>query len=249
MKKFLIVAIAALAALVVAAPATAQYPLPDLTFDASLTPTKAGTKKKPKNSKVRISLAIPREARVTADQFVFNLPRHVRVSGKGFPKCPATQLDSTKDPSKCPRRSRVGTGTATVVLGNSTVQLNLTFFVGSARELAVWVEAVGLPIQKALRAQIGRAGSPFFHKLTIDVPQEVYQPLPNVYSNITNLQATIGAHNGKKRKKRRNLITTRGCPADRLHRFEARVRFIANPNPPIQGSSAEGDTSACTGRP
>jgi hypothetical protein len=246
LKKYLLVAAIGLVALVVAATATAQYTLPVLTFDGNLTPTNAGTKKKPKNSKIRITASIPPEARATVDQMVFNLPAHVRVNGKGFPTCPASELNNTKDPSKCPRRSRVGTGTVVVRVGNSTVNLNLTFFVGSRDELAVWVQAVGLPIQTALRGIVSRAGTPYFQKLTIDIPQNVTQPLPNVYANLTSLNATIGGHNGKRRKKRRNLITTVGCPASREHQYEARFRLIANPNPPAQGTITDTDTSSCT---
>lgn len=248
MKKYLVAALAISLMAAVAAVAVAQtYPLPVLTFDAGVTPTNAGTKKKPKNSKIRLDLKIPKEARVTADQIVFNLPRHVRVSGKGFKYCPSTELDTTKNPNKCPKGSRVGKGTATAAFGpNLTpINFNITMFTGSRNELGIWLQSTNLPIAKALRGVISRAGTPYFQKITIDIPPELQRQL-GAYVYLTGLNATVGATNGKKGSRRRPLVTTIGCPADRKHRFEARVRFVPNPNPPVQGQSNQGDTSNCT---
>lgn len=251
MKKYLVAALAVSLTAAVAAVAVAQqYPLPILTFDASVTPTKAGTKKKPKNSKIRLSLAIQKEARVTADQIVFNLPRHVRVSGKGFRFCPSTELNTTKDPSKCPKGSKVGAGTATAAFGPGLVPINfdVTIFAGSPNELGIFLQAKGFGIQKAIRGVVSRAGSPYFQKLTIDIPEDLQKQL-GAYVYLTGLNATVGATNGKKGKKRKNLIVTRGCPKDKVHRFEARVRFVANPNPPAVGQVNKTDTSPCKGKP
>ena len=247
MKKFLTAALAISMMAAVAAVAVAQtYQLPVLTFDGSLTPTKAGTKKKPKATKIRLNLSVPKESRATADQIVFNLPGDVRVSGKGFRYCPSTELDSTKNPAKCPKNSKVGTGTATAAFGpNLTpINFNIQLFAGSRTELGIWLQATNLPIQKALRGTISRAGRPHYQKVTIDIPRELQQQL-GAWVYLTGLKATIGAHNGAKGKKRRNLVTTVGCPKDRKHRWEARVRFVPNPNPPAQGQSNKGDTSNC----
>ena len=246
MKKYFIAALAISVMAAVAATAVAQYPLPVLTFDAGVTPTKAGTKKKPKASKIRLSLAIPKESRVTADQLVFNLPRHVRLSGSGFPFCPATELDSTKDPNKCPKGSKVGTGAATAAFGPNLTPINfdVTFFAGSRNELGIWLQAKGLPISKGLRGIVSKAGTPYGSKLTVDIPPELQKQL-GAFVYLTGISATVGGTNGKKGKKRRNLVTTIGCPADKKHRFEARVRFVPNPGPPPQGQSTKTDTSAC----
>jgi hypothetical protein len=246
LKKYLVAALAITMMAAVAAVAVAQYQVPVLSFDASVTPTDAGTKKKPKASKIRVKLAIPKEARVTADQIVFNLPRDVRVSGKGFAFCPSTELDSTKNPSKCPKGSKVGTGTASAAFGPnlSPINFNVTLFAGSPNELGIWLQSTTLPIAKALRGVVSRAGTPYYQKLTIDIPPELQKQL-GAYVYLTGLQTTIGATNGKKGSKRRNLITTVGCPSDKKHRFQARVRFVPNPNPPTVGAAEKGDTSAC----
>ena len=253
MKKYLVAALAVSVMAAVAATAVAQYPLPVLTFDAGVTPTAAGTKKKPKNSKIRLSLTVPKESRATADQIVFNLPAHVRVSGKGFPFCPSTELDSTKDPNKCPKGSKVGQGTASAAFGpNLTpINFNVTLFAGASSELGVWLQATNLPIQKALRGVISRAGTPYFQKLTIDIPPELQRQL-GAYVYLTGLSATVGATRTQRVKRKRvvrRLVSTVGCPKDKKHRWEARVRFVPNPNPPLQGQSNQGDTSACTGKP
>ncbi len=252
MKKYLVAVFAITLMAAVAAVAVAQqsqYPLPVLTFDASVTPTKAGTKKKPKNSKIRLSMAIQKEARVTADQLVFNLPNHVRVSGKGFNYCPSTELDTTKDPNKCPKGSKVGTGTATAAFGPSLTPINfdVTIFAGSRNELGIFLQAKGFGIQKAIRGVVSRSGSPYFQKLTIDIPPELQKQL-GAFVYLTGLNATVGATNGKSGKKRRALVTTVGCPGDKVHRFEARVRFVDNPNPPAERQISKTDTSACSGK-
>ena len=249
MKKYLVAALAISVMAAVAATAVAQYPLPVLTFDAGVTPTKAGTKKKPKNSKIRLDLKVPKEARVTADQLVFNLPQHVRVSGKGFKYCPSTELDTTKNPNKCPAGSKVGTGTANAAFGpNLTpINFNVTLFAGSRNELGIWLQATNLPIAKALRGVISRAGSPYYQKLTIDIPPELQRQL-GAYVYLTGLNATVGATRTTRVRGKRvvnRLVSTIGCPKDKKHRFEARVRFVPNPNPPIQGQANAGDTSTC----
>ena len=254
MKKYLVAALAISVMAAVAAVAVAQtYPLPVLTFDASVTPTKAGTKKRPKNSKIRLSLAIQKEARVTADQLVFHLPRHVRLSGRGFNFCPSTELDTTKDPNKCPKNSKLGSGTASAAFGPGLVPINfdVTIFAGSRNELGIFLVAKGFGIQKANRGVISRSGSPYFQKLTIDIPPELQKQL-GAFVYLTGLEATVGATRTRRvrgKRRRYNAVSTIGCPRDKVHRFEARVRFVPNPNPPAQGEIAKSDTSACSGKP
>ena len=251
MKKYLVAALAISLMAAVAAVAVAQtYPLPVLTFDAGVTPTNAGTKKKPKNSKLRLDLKVQKEARVTADQITFNLPQHVRVSGKGFRYCPSTELDSTKNPNKCPKGSRVGQGTVTAAFGPNLrpINFNTTIFAGSRNELGMWFQATNLPLAKAVRGVISRAGTPYHQKLTIDIPRELQQHL-GAYVYLTGFNATVGATRTTRVKGKRRVnrfVSTIGCPKDRKHRFEARVRFVPNPDKPAVGQANKGDTSNCS---
>jgi hypothetical protein len=247
LKKYLVAALAISMMAAVAAVAVAQtYPLPVLTFDASVTPTKAGTKKKPKASKVRVKMAIQKEARVTADQITFNLPRNLRMSGSGFPTCPATELNSTKDPNKCPKGSKVGAGTANAAFGPQLIPIPFTvqLFAGSNNEIAVWLQSSGVGIQTAIRGIISKAGTPYGQKLTIDIPETLQKQL-GAFVYLTGLEATIGATNGRTGKRRKNFVTSNGCPSDKKHQFEARVRFVPNPNKPAVGEATKTDTSTC----
>ena len=248
MKKYLIAAATALLALAMVAVAVAQNPAPPVQFEASQKPTKAGTKKKPRPTTIDVSMSVPAEANATADQIVFHLPGHVRVSGKGFRYCPATRLDATKDPSQCPKGSQVGEGSATVMLGSSQQTLDLTMFAGSANELAIWLQGTGglQGVQKGLRGIISRSGKPYYQKLTIDITQDVQQPIPGLYSNLTNIQADIGGTNGKKGRKRRNLIEVIGCPKNKKHKWETRVRFIEKPGVATAGVVPQKTTSRCS---
>ena len=248
MKKYLVAALAiSLMAAVTAVAVAQQYQLPVLTFDATLTPTKAGTKKKPKASKIRLDLKVPKESRVTADQLVFHLPKHARVSGKGFKYCPSTELDSTGDPKKCPKGSRVGSGTATAAFGPQLfpINFNVTIFAGSRNELGIWLQSTNITtLKKAVRGIISKSGTPYNQKITIDIPEQLQKQL-NAYVYLTGLNVTVGGSNGKKGRKRKNLITTIGCPSDKKHKFEARVHFVPNPDKPATADVEKEDTSNC----
>ena len=253
MKKFIAVATVAAVgatAAVTSGPASAQqqYPLPQISeFSGSVTPTKAGTKRRPKGSTVSFDMRVPRESRATVDRLTFLLPQHVRMSAKGFTRfCPSTQI-TNDGPDSCHKSTRAGTGEAEAFAGSKRIGFDIRIFVGSRNELGIWVqgdEPDTAGIQAALRGLINRAGKPYFHKVTIDIPQNLQQPAPGLYANITRLQSSIKASQVRKGK-RRHLVTTIGCPKDRKHRFQARARFVPNPDPPAVGQAKRSATAPC----
>jgi hypothetical protein len=245
LRKSLVTALAALVALAVAAVAVAQtYPTPAITFKASATPTKAGTKKKPKKTKLRLTMTLTKEARATAERITFLLPRNLVVSARGYKYCPATEIQA-EGPSGCPAGSQVGTGTANAAFGPNLTPINfkVTLYTASANELTIYLEAVGLPIKRAIRGIVSNAGTPYGKKLTIDIPEDLQKQL-GAYVYLTGLDATVNAKTAKKGKKRYNLLATNGCPADRKHRYELRLDFVNN-GQTDPTSTKNGTTSAC----
>ena len=248
MKRSLVVALTALLTLAVAAVAIAQYPVPTVTLKGNVTPTKVGTKKKPKNSKIRVTATNSAESRTTVSRITVLMPRDLRVSGKGFPTCTSSEIQA-EGTAGCPAQSKVGTGTATAAFGPnlSKINFNVTFYVASANELTVYLEAVGLPIKRAIKGLVTNAGAPYGKKLTVDIPEDLRKQL-GAYVYFTGLDATLGRLVTKKVKGKRvryPLLATTGCPADKKHKYEVRFDYVDNPNPPIVKQGKAGATSAC----
>lgn len=249
MKKLHVAALVALASLALAAVAIAQtYPTPTVTLKGSITPTKVGKKKKPKFSKLRLTATNSAESRTTASRITLLLPKGVVASAKGFPFCPATEIQA-EGTQGCPKGSKVGAGTATAAFGPSLSKINfkVTLYAASAKELTVYLEAIGLPIKRAIRGLITPAGTPYGTKVTIDIPQDLQKQL-GAFVYLTGIDTTIGAQVTKTVRRKRvkySIISTISCPADKKHRYEVRIDYVDNPNPPAVRQGQAGATSAC----
>jgi hypothetical protein len=253
LRRIAILGLAIAATLAVAAVAVAQYALPKTVLTGKVTPTNAGTKKKPKNGTLTMAFTVNKESNSTADQIVFLIPKNTKLSGKGFRYCPATQINNDGVQS-CPKGSKIGSGTATALVGPRQTQFNftITIFAASKSEISMLLEG---NITTALTGVISKAGTPFGQKLTVDIPPQVQQPVPGLYANITSVSAKIGPAKGKpttkkvkgKKKKFQNyFVGVNGCPKDRVHHMGVRLHFAPNPNPPTLGSDVAQATSMCS---
>ena len=245
--------------LAMAAVAIAQAPVVVTITTAKLTPNSAGTPKKPKNGSAEVEFTVNRESNVTADRIEFFLPSNMKLSGKGFKYCPASKINAERTTKNCPAGSKVGTGAATAYAGNTRIDYAITIYAGSEKEIAM--NLAGNVTVPALRGIISPGGSPYGQKITVDIPDEVQKPIPNLYSAITYVKAKLGPATGKTKvtkRVRRNgrlvrrkvtvptyFVGTTGCPSDKTHDFEVRLRFVPNPNPPAQGDAAAKATGAC----
>ena len=93
MRKTLIAALTALTALALAAVAIAQTP-PSIDVTATISPTKAGTKKKPKSEKVNLPINNSRESKTSASKIEISFPKTLKLSTKGLKTCSVAKLDS-----------------------------------------------------------------------------------------------------------------------------------------------------------
>jgi len=229
MRKSAVAAGAVIASLAAAGSAQAQVEQP--TFRATVTPTDAGTRANPRNTRLSFQITNPIANRTTASRVELFLPRDARMSGRGFRTCSATRLEDD-GPSACPRASRAGSGSATASLLTGTTNFNFTIrvFVGGPNSLLLFLQDRNNPaLQAVFVGRISRAGRGFGQKITIDIPESLQQPVPGAYSALTGIQARVGARSG-----RRALIGVRGCPRDRNHDLRARLTFVPNPTPPGQ---------------
>ena len=111
MRKTLIAALTALTALALAAVAIAQNPAPSIDVKATVSPTKAGTKKKPKSEKLSLQIDNSRESKTSASKIEISFPKTLKLSTKGLKTCSVAKLDS-QGKAVCPRGSAAGVGTA-----------------------------------------------------------------------------------------------------------------------------------------
>src|SRR5215212_6325510 len=87
LKKLVTIGLAVVAVLAAAAVAVAQVAEPVIQPSGAVAPTKGGTKKKPKNAKLKVAFSVNKESRKTLSGINFFVPANVKLSGKGFKYC------------------------------------------------------------------------------------------------------------------------------------------------------------------
>ena len=196
MRKLLTGAIVASATLAMTGGAIAQVSneAGDTTFDATLTPAKVGTKKKPKSHSRRAQLEVNRPG-TTVETITLKLGKGFKFSGKGFKKCTEEILLSS-GPSGCPAGSKAGpAGTAAARLepGNGVVTFVISPFVGDADTFLIDVDADGLEIHSIIKGELTNRG----RTMTITIPKELRQPLGGIDATLTAIDQTFSGKSGK----------------------------------------------------
>jgi hypothetical protein len=218
LRKYVIAAVAALAvvATTTAAPAQEQ----EASMTVKVTPSNAGTKKKPKNTKIRFQVQNNNSQR-TLSRLRITAPSTVKVNPRGLTKCSESVIES-QGPDACPRASRVGSGVANALLGvNGPSPTPLTFevtaIVTGSNSIGFHLQGRELPNLSLLAP--GRVSG---RNLTIEVPSGAQQPAPNVYAGLVSIDATLQGKKGK-----RYLVSSTGCK-NRQQAFSATLTFINN---------------------
>jgi len=248
LKKLGISGLAVTALLAMGGTALAQTPPADLavTVNGKASPSKAGTKKKPKNVSVKIAFEANKESRKTVSQIVFYLPKNLKLSGSGFKTCTAQQINGQGEAS-CPKGSKVGSGTATAVLGVNQTPLQFTnnVYVGGKNSIALALKGT---VDIAFEGTITKASGAYSQKLTVDIPPQVQSPAPGLFSYITGVDTTIkgSASKGKgKKKKKYAFASVNGCPKDKTHDFGVQLNYVANDAGAAGSSEIFTGTSPC----
>lgn len=239
MRKYLIAALVAVLSIAVAAVAVAQTPSTAPTVDVTLTPSKAGKKKKPKNSTLKLFVK-NNQTDATVDSITVNIGKNIKLNGKGFKYCTADQLN-TSGKTICPAGSKAGSGKANAVVGPGKAPLGFTVdaYVGSKSTIVFYVQQVGGTVRKALTGKVSKASGKFGSKIVIKIDEDLQQPGPGVFSSLVDLQTTIKAKRGKN-----YLVSSTGCTS-RKHNFGVKFTFAPNATFPATGSVSGTTTSAC----
>jgi hypothetical protein len=242
LRKYLIVAIAAMTALAFAAVSFAQGGPDTAKLTTKLTPKNAGTKKKPANSKLHLVVTNGNQSR-TMSALDILMPKTLKVSLKGMPSCSATDIQARS----CPKSSILGTGNAKAMVGvNGTSPSPLTFDVkavktkspATGKDMLGFVIDDGGALLFLTETKLSKAGGKYGQKLHIDVPP-LAQKAGTSYNGLVSLDTTLGKKKGKNK-----LLATTGC-VKKKQPFKVNLTFIDNgvTTAKVISSSA---TSKCT---
>jgi hypothetical protein len=216
LRKYLIVAVAALTTMAFATTAIAFAPAASM--KVTVAPKKAGTKKKPKNSSIHLTIK-NNDPKKTLSSLVITSPKTFKLSTTGLTACKETTLVD-KGPAGCPKASKVGKGTANALLGvNGPAPSALHFDV---TPVVVGKNRIDFNL---FNAGIGNLISPAKisgSKLTITVPSQAQQPLPGTWAGLVDIDTTLKASKGK-----HYLASTVGCKKHK-HAFSTKLVFADN---------------------
>jgi hypothetical protein len=186
----IVIGAACLAVLAMPASALAQNPAPVVTGDV-------------KAAKHKLSFKVVNSAasKTTVKNIKLALPAGVKLDGKGLKSCKLSALEN-QGPAACSSASKLGKGIAYAYLissapapdcvalgGNSPdcLTFDTTFFVGARHQLNVGLQQRGGAVQKAFSGKISSNG----RTLSINIPADLQQPAPGVYSALLQLSGTF----------------------------------------------------------
>jgi hypothetical protein len=244
MRKYVSVAVALVALASVSAVALAAGSTFNLAVKVSS--TKAGTVKKPKavtlNVTTRTIAAAGQQPDITTKAELL-FPRDFQFNGAKFPVCAKATIDRDKSPANCPKGSKVGKGSADAVIptlpGAGTVHLSVEAFNASAgKQLLLFVKTtVPFNVTGTLVGTLSKVGTKT--KLTVVVPPNLQQPVPNIYTALTRFQTSVGAITVKSGK-RYSYVASTSCPKNHKWAFSGKAYFTT-------GQSASSATTVACG--
>jgi hypothetical protein len=231
---------AAVLALGAAGVAYAQNPAPSITGTASVSPTKAGTKSKPKSEKFTLKVTNDGASKTTAKSIKITFPSTLKLSTKGLPQCTKSdEVIASQTPQKACKSSIAGTGSANAILGpQSTTPAALTFKVTpivGKNQLLFYLAGQG-----AVTAKYVLHGKISGKSLTIAITPDVQQPVTGVYSALVDLTSTLSMKKGKN-----YLISSTGCSGGK-HKVPVTVGYAPNPTPPTAASASTTLEAKCS---
>jgi hypothetical protein len=207
-------------------------------LDASVTPSKAGTPKKPKPIQLLVELtgstddgSVPPASKHVITRF----GKGIVFNGAPFPSCTLETLnDANKGPSKCPPGSKIGTGEATAHIGNDPTgpdeQLVVTVFNGPKGKSTLFHLKGTAPVavNAAFAGSIKKDSGKYGYKLDVVIPKSLYNPVGTTYTPLTHFKVKIKATT-KVKGKTVGLLATVGCPKGKKWPFKGEWEYANSP--------------------
>ncbi len=234
-----IIAVAAASALLTsgAAAAIAQDP-PTSTVDVTLSPNKAGTKSKPKATKLVLKIKNTAEKQ-TASELKIVAPKGIVLTTKDFKFCNAAKL-AAQGPKACPSGSQIGPkGEAHALAAVSgTAPSPVTFDV---TPFATGKKTIGFYLQLGGGAITGLAkGTISGRTLKVAIPKTPAQEFPTgVYNGLVDITANLWVKKGK------SVVKITSCPKNKKLRFKNTIKFVPNPSAPAIPTHTATDDVTC----
>ena len=175
---------------------------PAITISASMSPTKHGTKKKPKVTKLVVKLATtPKDGdpAFAASDTIVHLGKQLSFNGKALKTCSASQVAA--DDTKCPKGSKVGSGSATGMALGLTENLTVTAYNGpKGTKLELLVDGQSpLQIHSVIEGKLQKDSGPYGQKLVVAIPETLQQPAPGAFATLTDFKTSVKGTGSKKR--------------------------------------------------
>lgn len=256
MRRFGILAAALSALLVVAAVAFAQTQENTYTVTGKVTPSKAGTAKKPVPVEVKFGYTVDEKTGKRPGlirQYNIKIDG-VRVNGARFPKCTFKAISAAKSDAKCPKGSLMGTGTVRNLAGptadpsnkDTKCQLGLKVYNGGANKGVLFlrgsqadpVNKCPLAVAQAIDANYIASASGVSLRFNVGGP--LHNPIPGVDNAVVFVNSTIRRATTKYRGKTVGYYESiGGC--------KAKKRYITVTFTPKTGLAQKAQkTLACT---
>jgi hypothetical protein len=176
---------------------------PTITIKASVSPTKHGTKTKPKPTKLVVKLATtpnPADAPFAASDTIVHLAKELSFNGKALKSCSSATI--LADETKCPAGSRVGSGVAAGTALGLTENLTVKAWNGpGGNKLELLVDgSTPLQIHSVIEGVLSKDSAPYGNKLSVHVPENLQQPAPGAYATLVQFDTTINKVLGSKKR-------------------------------------------------
>jgi hypothetical protein len=232
LRKSLIAAGAAALVIGSAGVAYAQNPDPSISVTTSVSPSKAGTKKKPKSETLKLKVVNDPASKTTAKSIAITLPSTLKLSTKGLPQCTKSDEAVLSDPSIC-KSAFAGSGSAHAIL-NPNAPAQLTFkvqpVIGKNQLLFILSGSANAVLHGKIKGST----------MTIAITPQLQQPAPGVFSALSDLSTSIAKKKGKAA-----LVTSNGCKAKK-HTIKVTVGYANNPAPPTKPSATNTGVATCS---
>jgi hypothetical protein len=226
---------AGVAAAAIGAVGVAQAVTPATSIKTSVSPTKHGTKKKPRNVKLNVELITqpgPNDGPFATKTTVVHFDKNLKLGGKYLKACSADKVRSNN--TACPKGSKVGSGSATGVALGLTENLTVTAYNGPrGNKLELLVDGTApLAIHEVIEGKLQSDKGKFGQKLVVAIPDTLQQPAPGAFATLTDFKTSVKGTGSKKRP----YVGLTGCTKKKLN-FQADFVFT-------DGSTSTASTTA-----
>jgi hypothetical protein len=238
MRKFLIPAVGALALVAFeVAPTIAQDSgQTQLTVSPTVSPNKAGTKKKPQGVKLTVKTVWNTPGDVdhpiiqSADVL---FPKGSLYNGAKYPKCSEAKL-SNGGPEACPPASIMGKGSGSASADTVDADPRIVVVNGGGSKVFLWTTlAHPARVRAAVPGTITKMSGKWAYKLHLVVPQSL-QVVAGVPITLNNLTITAGGTKAAK-----DWLATTSCPANKKWPFQVTTQLSTG------GESTYASSIAC----